>query len=366
MPINDYFINGLFAESLLQSGTRIQNSTNPIKIRLDRNESSFDVNPEVKSDVIQDLSDSKWQKYPPPYDNDIEELIASYNNVRKEQIVAGAGSANIITSLLNYFAINNKQIVIAQPSFSLYEYHCKSYGIKYDTWKLNSELEYDIKLLPKLQEFSLVLFASPNNPVGNRISTCDLIELLRTYPNTVFLSDGVYREFSDQNHAVLLDDYPNLVLLRSFSKTFSSAGLRIGYLIADEKLATNFRKLILPFVLNLLASKFVTHLLNNPAALEENKINIATTIKERNRVYDILSNLDPTSEKLVIKSSDANFLLIIFKDEIAYKAVSAKLEKARIQLLDLSNIPALGNSLRFTIGLPEENDKVIAIFKSCI
>ncbi len=359
-------INGVFSEYLMNSGKRLTPSAIPVKTRLDKNESAFDVSQEIKEEVLAELSQTQWKNYPPPYYNQLEEMIANYCGVRSEQVVPGAGSANIITSLLNYFAINQRQIIIAHPSFSLFEYHCKTYGINHQLWNLTDKLEYDITLLPEVKENGLVLFASPNNPVGNVISITSLRNLLVKYPQTIFLLDEVYNEFCGGDNAKLLDEFPNLVLLRSFSKVFSSAGLRIGYLIANEQLAANFRKLIIPFTLNILAVSFVKKMLSNKKEIERNRRNIAITIQERERVYKELLKVDSSEEKYSVNPSAGNFLLIRFSDSECYQEISKGFEAAGIKVLDVSNIPMFGKALRISIGNPEENNSIIKIFENQI
>lgn len=359
-------IKGVFSDYLVNSGKRLTPSAIPVKARLDKNESAFDVSQEIKEEVLAELSLTKWKNYPPPYYNQLEEMIANYCEVGAEQVVPGAGSANIITSLLNYFAINQRQIIIAHPSFSLFEYHCKTYGIQYQLWNLNDELEYDITLLPEIKENGIVLFTSPNNPVGNVISIAKLRDLLVEYPQTIFLLDEVYSEFCDGDNAKLLEEFPNLVLLRSFSKSFSSAGLRVGYLIANEQLAANFRKLIIPFTLNILAVSYVKKVLSSAKEIERNKQNIANTILERERVYKELLNIDLAKDKYFVSPSFGNFLLIRFSDSECFQEINKGFEAAGIKVLDVSNIPMFGQALRISIGNVGENNSIIKIFRNLI
>lgn len=354
----------IFGEKLINSEKRIISTQKRTKIRLDRNESAYDISTPLKKEVLHKVETDSWKNYPTPYYRELEALIAGYCGVNPGQIVPGAGSASLISSVLNYFAINQKQIVIAYPSFSLYEYHCNSYGITYEKWKLNEELEYDIDKLPCLKPGGLVLFASPNNPVGNCLSKENLGWLLKKYPENLFLMDEVYSEFCAVSMLDLMEKYPNLILLRSFSKTFSAAGLRMGYLIANERLAVNFRKLILPFSLNIFTEAFVKTVLTNPNELHRNKGNIAGTIAERDRLFFELNKSGKSKKKYKAYPSSANFLLVQFYNKKDFELLNSKIKAESIKLLDLSDIPALGNSLRITIGTQEENDVLISLFKT--
>ncbi len=359
-------LKGFFSEELLSTGKRLKPVARSYKIRLDRNESTFEMPDRIKQEVLDELGGISWKNYPPPYYPELEELIATYNGVKKEQVVPGGGSANIITSVLNYFAINGRQIVLASPSFSLYEYHCNSYGIKYEQWMLNKNLEYAPELLPKLRPYSLVLLASPNNPVGNEIPRDMLVDLLKENPETMFLVDEVYNEFCEGDFIPLTDSYPNLLLLRSFSKTFSSAGLRVGYLIANESFAFNIRKLIIPFVLNYQAICYVKSVLSDKQALEAKQKNIEETVEERNRIFRLLWEIKQKNDKFDISPSSGNFLLIRFRALELFKGFSKQLEKEGVKLLEMPNHPILGNAVRMTIGTPEENISVLNVLEKSL
>lgn len=358
-------LKGIFHAELLKSNRRIEPLMKAYSIRLDKNESAFDVPGRIKNIVAHKLVNNSWKNYPPPYYSELECLIADYCGTRPEQIVPGAGSANLITALLNYYGINNLPIILASPSFSLYAYHCNSYGIKFETWPLNSNLEYDNSLLPNLKPYSLVMFASPNNPVGNSIGREQLIDLLKAHPTTLFFLDQVYFEFQEENFIDLVDTYPNLLLLRSFSKTFSSAGLRIGYLIAHELLTSHIKKLILPFSLNILAVEFVKQILSDAQVLDVLQNNIKTTVEERNRVYNELHLLQSEHQCFQVYPSAANFLLVKFFEKKKFDSALKNIEQHGIRILDVSDGKALPYAFRMTIGKPEENDRILDAIKNC-
>jgi len=358
------FVKEVFSNTLIKTGNRIAPGKKSNNIRLNRNESAFDISNDVKHEILMSVKEEQWKNYPTPYYNNIEGLIANYCKVQKEQVATAAGSANIITALLNYFAINKRQIVLAQPSFNLYEYHCNTYGIHYELWKLNRNLEYDIELLPALKPVSLVLFASPNNPVGNIIEPNHLEALLKLYPETLFVVDEVYSDYSDITLTHLINDYTNIVLLRSFSKSFSAAGLRVGFMIGSEDIINNLRKLILPFSLNYLSKNFVETVLSNGDCIKENNNNICYIKAERQRVYEQLTTIGTRNGQFSLKPSFGNFLLIKFIDEYLLKECSRKLEENGYDVLDVSSAPMLDNSLRLTIGLRRDNDKVVSVLNN--
>lgn len=356
-------MEGFFGKALVASGTRIAPKAKKSKIRLNRNEAALDIDEDIKRTISNEVANIEWKNYPPPYYSQIEDLIGLYSGVRGEQVVPAAGSASLITTLLNYSAINSRQIVIARPSFSLYEYHCNSYGIPFETWWLNKDLEYEIQNIPELKPYSIVMFASPNNPVGNLIKKDEIKFLLNNYPQTFFIVDEVYHEFSGYNLTPLIQEFPNLILLRSFSKSFSAAGLRVGYLIAQENIAEQIRKLILPFSLNYLSMVFVNKVLTDKNVIRNNRKNIEFVISEKERIESELVKMDKYSDRYFIKKTYGNFILLIFNSKVFFSKTIELLDSAGIEILDLSKVPLLNYALRMTIGKTEENNKVLDVFK---
>ena len=349
-----------FSNDLIKSNARVSGTENIHQLQLHRNESPNDIDDNLKQIVIESLFKTSWNRYPAPDNKEIEYLIGDYIGVNAENIVVSAGAANLITCLFNYFSHQNFSIVIAQPSFSLYEYHCKTFGIQYVTWKLNDQLEYDLSLFPTTKDKSLVVFASPNNPVGNCLSIDDMEKLLIEYPQSLFLVDEVYYEFSGATFQPLLGKYSNLILVRSFSKTFSAAGVRLGYGICSADHAAQIRKLILPFSLNHFASIFAKSLLNNTNLRDVNESFIKSIINERDKLYYELKKLSNYSH-FDLGFSFGNFLLIRFSSPDIFDRYLNALSESGIQVLNVSGTPMLENCLRVTIGSQNENDAFLSV-----
>ncbi|HMX40921.1 MAG TPA: hypothetical protein PKD78_11355, partial [Saprospiraceae bacterium] len=130
-----------FSDNLLTASSRIAPSSTSHTggCRLDKNEQSEDVEAAFKRRVIEKLVAADWNRYPAADHRDIEERVAQYCGLSPENIVLSAGSASLITTLLDYFALQGKHIVITQPSYSLFDYHCKTYNIPYEPWLLSPE-----------------------------------------------------------------------------------------------------------------------------------------------------------------------------------------------------------------------------------
>lgn len=348
---------------LRNADVRIAPAKGPAKYQLDKNEQSDDISPELKQKVLESLMKTDWNRYPTSDYKDIEGKIADYCGIMPENIVLSAGSASIITTLLDFFALNNKQIVISQPSYSLFDYHCKTYNIDYVPWNLGPNLEYNCAQIPELGPDTVMIITSPNNPVGNTISPECLSALLRNHPDSLFILDGVYTEFSSFDFTSWVNEFSNLIVLRSFSKAFPIAGLRLGYLCAAPETASIIKKLILQFSITHFSLIFAREILFNSTFMLESKKKVKQIILERERVSKVIRS-EFSSEQIKVFNSEGNFLLIRIFDKNAHEKLLQGLNEQGIKVLNTSNFAMLQNTIRVSIGNPEENECFLACLRN--
>ncbi len=334
-----------------------------VDLKIDQNESPFDWPLELKEKVCKALMASAWNRYPEPFPKDLESLVAKHVGVSEGSILLSPGSNHLIALVLSIFGPKASKVVLARPSFPLYESHCKGSGIPYEPWTLNSDLEYDLEGLPALPPRSLVLFASPNNPVGNILPRQTLRELLTKYPETLFIGDEAYLEFASEPYTELLREFSNLMLIRTFSKTMGAAGIRLGYLVAAPEYIHQVRKLMLPFLINRFTLAAVPLVLEDVTARNQFQGVIDMTITERDRLAKELSDLG-TRFAFQVKNSQANFLLVRFSTQEACMAMYQHLVTSGILVRNISGGTQLTGCLRVTVGTPDENTRVIETFKS--
>lgn len=347
--------NHFFSPSLSAVSNRIASSEKNYRLLLDKNEQSLDVPAMLKQKMLGSIMESNLNRYPSANLRSLEEKVADYCGLQAENIALAPGSASIITTLLNYFAINRKRIIINQPSYSLFEYHCNTYNIPYEPWMLNNALQFDVNEMPEPDANSVVIITSPNNPVGNAISPQELEYLLTTYPDTLFMLDAVYCEFGENDFTPLITQYSNLMVLRSFSKAFPVAGIRLGYLCAQPAMVNVVKKLLLPFSINALTQIFAEQVLFAPCFMEEARNRVRQTIAERERLYRFM-RLYYNNEEVKVHASQGNFLLITFSSKTLHDKVISHLEEAGIKVLNTHGQTMLDQSIRVTIGTPNEND----------
>lgn len=351
--------NNFFTENLILSKSRIAETKKSYHIFLDKNEQSIDVPEELKMEVLNDLFSKQWNRYPEANLSILESKIANYCGANPQQVMAAPGSASIITAMINYFAINKKNIHIALPSYSLFEYHCNTYNIPYTPWFLNQNLEFDYDNIPHLSAGDILIITSPNNPTGNTIDQLQLEKLLQTFPESLIVLDGVYTEFAHKDLTHLIHQYENFIMLRSFSKAFPIAGLRLGYLCANEKVVATFRKLMLPFSITPFTMSFAMTMLFDNEFTAHAAQQVENMIAERERITNVL-NAKHYSALCKVYPSQGNFVLLrIFDKEIFHKTLNT-LDNQGIKVLNTSNTHLLCNTMRISIGTFLENEQVLS------
>lgn len=350
-----------FNKQLLHSPMRISSQDEATIYRLDKNEQSVDVGLKIKSKALDVFIQEDWNRYPSADLSDIETNVAAYCGLSSENIVLGPGSANLITVLLNYFALNGKHIVINQPSYSLFEYHCETYNIPFTSWRLNDDLNVEVNTLPDLDENSVLIITSPNNPTGNTISQEELENIILKHPDTMIILDAVYTEFGNDDFTPWVKKFQNLIVLRSFSKAFPVAGLRLGYLCADRKIASVVKKLVLPFSIHTFTLSFAREILFNPEFQMISKHQVKRICGERDRMKRIIETQCQT-KTIRVYPSQGNFLLIRIPQDDLFLQALASFSEQGIKVLNTSKVFQLQNTFRVSVGSREENE----VFLSCL
>jgi len=358
---DDGFIHQWFPEHIHAMNEKLPINPMPVdSILLDKNEMPYDIPEALKQDVFRELDKIFWNRYPSPYYPEIEKLIADYLQVNPSSVLVGAGAAQLISIVLNVFGNNSHENIVCSPSFSLFDYYLKINNISFKTWELNDRLEFDLKLFPKLAVPAMIMIASPNNPTGNTLHVGDLEYLLKTFPGSITIVDEVYYEFSDQSVLPLLKMYSNLIIIRSLSKAYSAAGIRLGYAISSPQMINNLRKYILPFSLNHLSVAFAKVLFGHQEYLHFAGRNVLSVIRERDNLFQQLSNRAGDKPYQVFNSR-ANFLLVRFKSIQAYRHYLDLFVKNKIKVLHLGDHPFLENAIRISIGNASQNQTIVEL-----
>lgn len=357
------WLNSFLEPNLIKASAYHIDTPPHVEVKLDQNESPFDWPRKLKKRVVEKLLEEEWNRYPKAYSDELEKLVCDYAGVTHGSVLLAPGSNHLISLILSMFSKQRKgKLVVARPSFALYEGHCIYDGIPYEAWELNKDLQYDVEMMPKLTDGSMVIFASPNNPVGNVLPKLELEKLLEKHPKVLFIADEAYFEFAEEPYTSLLKNYSNLMIVRTFSKTMGAAGVRLGYLLASESYIQHLRKMMLPYLLNKFTLVAAREVLADKEAQKGFKDNVEKIKRERNQLFSELKQIGQEKGFEAI-NSQANFILLRWPtSEAALEAYNA-LVSMGVLIRNVSKGPGLAGCLRLTLGTVEENRKVFNSFE---
>lgn len=325
-------------------------------IHLEANENPYPFPQEVMEKIFREMAQLGFNRYPDPALKDLREAIGQYAGVSKEQVLAGNGSDELIQGLLLTFAGPKAKVIIPSPTFSMYKIWATVVGASPVEVPLKADYNLDLPVLLKELEdpaATVVFLCSPNNPTGNLIPLEEVEEICQRSQGIVVL-DEAYYEFARESGISILDKYPNLVILRTFSKAYALAGLRVGYILASEAIIKELFKVKLPFNLNSFSQVAARQVMENQPVFEA-------------QIEEILANRDElwmelqTIENIKVFPSSANYFLIQVPEA---PRVHKELIEEGILVRYLGGGPGLENCLRITVGTKEENSFLIEKLKA--
>jgi len=284
------------------------------------------------------------------------ERLSERFGVPVDHLAAGTGSVAVLYHLLQALCDPGDEVVYAWRSFEAYPIAVQVTGARSVTVALNAEAEHDFDamLAAITDRTRVVIVCTPNNPTGPIVHGDPLTEFIRRVPpHVVVVVDEAYREFVRDQHVIdgvdLYRDRDNVVCLRTFSKAYGLAGLRVGYAIAPEPIATAIRKASLPFGVSDLAQVAATVSIDSEDALAER---VEALVAERTRVVDAMRE-----QGWRVPQTQANFFwLPLGEDTVAFANACAQ-EGVMIR-------PFAGDGARITIGESEANDTMLDIARN--
>ena len=326
--------------------------------------------PEQKfpSEIIDLPSGGKiYGKDSPLYDGKIEikymtakeeDILTSANLIKKGAVLEKLMDSLILTPNIttNSLVLGDK-LIDAKPTFGMYEFFAKIQGAEVISVPRDKEFNLDLSMiLDQIDEKTKMIFlASPNNPTGNLASLNEIKTLLET--NLIVVVDETYFEFSNFSYSNLIEDYENLIILRSFSKWAGLAGLRIGYAISNSKLIEKILLVKQPYNINSAAEHVAIKAMKNKDDLLQ-KVRIL--IEQKDNIYNFLSKFDSVTPY----PSSANFILCDFLKIDANDAFE-KLAKNGIFVRKFSD-KSIMNSLRISAGTPDQTRKLLRVLETII
>lgn len=327
-------------------------------IKLDSNE-----NYAIDSSFFQDLINQIREKmdvreYPLGGTDRLVAALSNYIKIPKEMIGVGNGSDQIIDLILGNLASNETRILTSDPTFGFFEERCKLYSIPTTKIPFNEEMNLYLEdFISNSKKSDILYLDSPNNPTGFQFQRKQLEKLIRSFNGPVII-DEAYVEFAGYSIVNLAKKMNNLIVLRTLSKSFGLAGLRIGYFVANKKTVDTFSRVIqYPYPLNTIAIEA------GILALKRSKYfaDVADFVKkERIRIIEKLREM----KVFKVFDSEANFVLF------AANGASQRIHKALIeQGIVIKNLGKVGKHdgcLRVTIGTQEMNSRFLTAIRDLL
>jgi len=324
-------------------------------IKLNQNESPYDIPSALKSVILERLNGKMWNRYPYARSNALIKELADYTGHETDGIVIGNGSNEIIQGVFSASCSAGDRSVMVVPGFAVYPRVAAVLGVKAFEVPLLPSFDFDVAaLIAAAQDAQLVIIASPNVPTGITMSH-ETIEKIATHTRGMFVVDEAYFEFSGSSVLDLLQKFDSMVIIRTLSKACCLAGARIGYALTSPLLAQGIEKAKLPFSVGVFQQVAGEIILRDRVFIK----NVTQQVIEaRDRVFNELNSIPGVTPI----PSQANFILMRIEYKNAHDVANA-LYKMGV-LVRHFNTPELCDTLRVTIGTSEENHQFIEALRA--
>jgi histidinol-phosphate aminotransferase len=329
-------------------------------VKINQNENPFELPESMKRRVLERVLARPWGRYPEFDPRELTAALARFAGWRPDGVMAGNGSNELIEALLLVTVGAGTRVVIPEPTFTLYALLTSILGGEPVRVPLGDDFQYDADALARAQrqrDASVTIVCSPNNPTGTLLPRDDVARLC-TGAEGLVVVDEAYHEFSGQSVAPLLADHPNLVVLRTFSKAMSLAGLRVGYLLAQPDLVREIDKARLPYNINFFSQTAALAVLDERAELEANVVRL---VRLRDALFASLQRMPGVRPY----PSRANFILFALEDRDP-RAVFESLYAAGVLVRDVTSYPRLGRCLRVSVGTEAENEAFLGALRGAM
>lgn len=340
--------------SKLESIKNYESNKERYNVRLDANESFLPIDEKLLNKFKEKISEIDIHRYPDSDSETLRKLYAEYCGVTESNVIVGNGSDELIQVIINGALVKGEKVLTLKPDFSMYKFYTSLVEGDIIELELNNDMEITAdKIIEKAAEGNakIIIFSNPNNPTGSVLSCEEIIKILNSC-NSLVVVDEAYYEFYGQTMVDYINQFDNLVVLRTSSKAMGLAAARLGFLIAKETLISKIVKAKPPYNVNALTQTLGEIVLGERRLIAENVKNI---IVEREYLFDQLKKLESkinNEKRFRIFPSKANFIFI----------KSNTGEEIYRKLLEMSiNIRIFKDkSLRITAGSREENNTLIS------
>ncbi|HHV32559.1 MAG TPA: histidinol-phosphate transaminase [Clostridiales bacterium] len=327
------------------------------RIRLDANESFLPVPEVIRDRILKAAAKIQYHRYPDPKAEELCARFAEYYGVNPGNVTAGNGSDELISVICNAFLMKGETMMTLCPDFSMYRFYSsisESFCVEYQK---KPDLSIDVDELIQCvnrRNVKLLIFSNPCNPTSLGLKKEEVRRLIRSVHALVVL-DEAYMDFWDQSLIQEADVYDNLIILRTFSKAFGMAGIRLGFAVANGSLTSTLKAVKSPYNVNTLTQAIGSVVLSEPEILLQG---IQKILHSRDELYREMKRLEENfSREMHVYPSVTNFILVRLEEA---KEVYLRLLQEGIA------VRFMGDFLRITAGTEQENRDFVSAFERAL
>ena len=325
-------------------------------IKLNTNENPYPPCPQVRK-ILDDFREERMRLYPDPDSEVLISAIAQRYGLDKKQVFVGVGSDDVISMAFMTFFNSDKPILFPDITYSFYDVWAEVYRIPYKQIPLDGNFHInagDYKI-----ENGGIIFPNPNAPTGVLESVDMIGEIVSANPDSVVMIDEAYIDFGGKSCIDLINKYDNLLVIQTFSKSRSMAGMRIGFALGNEKLIKYMNDV--KFSVNSYTMNHITQLCGAASMKDEQyfSFTVQKIIDEREKTKNELRKLG-----FDMTDSMSNFLFVTHP-KMRAADIFRKLKELKI-FVRYWNKPGIDNYLRITVGTPDEMDRLTAALEDIL
>jgi histidinol-phosphate aminotransferase len=329
------------------------------EVILASNENPANLPSELLQKLSANLPSFRFNRYPDPTAHELRRLIAEANGLEPENVLCGNGGDELIFDMLLAWGGPGRKLLDMPPTFTMYGIDAQVTGTEIVSIPRLADFSVDEQaVLDRVRQgdIDVVVIANPNNPTGDLTDESFLIELLHS-TDALVMVDEAYFEFSRHTMRPHMARCENLVLLRTFSKAFSLAGLRVGYMLAHADVVTEFMKVRQPYSVDSFSQWVSGQVFRERMVFEQG---ITEAIRNREMLLAELAKIPGVA----VFPSEANFVL--FRVEHASALWRDLLHNHSVLVRDFSRAPGLTDCLRVSIGTEDECRRFLSAIKDCL
>ena len=327
-------------------GMSAYSAAEPAGFRMDTNANLIGANPVVVR-FFGRFDPLELNDYPTPHSDILRGTLSRITGLGPDQFIVGNGADELLDLVVKCFIDPGDRLAMPDPTFGMYEVFGRVNCAEIVKVPLREDWQLDVEGLLR-SKATVVVLASPNNPTGNTFRDEDIERVAADFPGIVVL-DEAYGEYASKSYLSLVQKHSNVIVLKTFSKAYGLAGLRVGYSVASARLSAQMYKAKAPYNVNIISEGIAVR------ALSERKF-LASVVR---RIVHEREKMTRKLEALGFKvyPSEANFLLA--KPPVKSRTLCKRLLKRGIVIRDLGSHPRLREHVRITLGGADQNDRLL-------